>query len=333
MKQKSLELAKKNKNDEFYTLIEDIEKEVNNHKESLKDKIVYCNCDNIEKSQFYIYFLNNIIRLKIRSVYFTSIERHDVIEISIGENNEVIIRKKELNELGSFNSEGCLEILKKSDIVITNPPFSLFRNFIEVMENNNKKYLIIGSQNAIGYRDVFRLIENKKLRLGYTYPKEFITHEGSIKKFGNICWFTNLPVKKSGLIKSNNKQYKGNEDFYQKYDNYNAIDVSKLKDIPNDYNGVMGVPITFLMNFNEEEYRIVGINDGNYDHEIKPTKKYIKPIQVNQDGTETNGSKMNTRSMLEIKNLSKHDKAYYKAENSNKKFRSIYSRILIKKIK
>ena len=164
--------------------------------------------------------------------------------------------KDKLSGDGDFRNSECINILKEADIIITNPPFSLFRDFIEVIINNKKEFLIIGNQNAITCKEIFRLIKENKLWTGINQVKEFSKPDGTTQVFGNVCWFCNLDNKKrhENIILS--KRY--NEKDYIKYDNYNAINVNKLADIPLDYDGYMGVPITFISKYNPEQFDIIG---------------------------------------------------------------------------
>ena len=157
---------------------------------------------------------------------------------------------------GDFRSPECIEILKECDIVCTNPPFSLFREFVDTIMNHNKLCLIIGNQNAFVYKEIFPLMMNNKLCTGYNMVKQFNQPDGSIKKFGNICWFTNMKVNKCIEKLVLTKTY--NPIDYPKYENYEAIEVNRLVNIPKDYNGVMGVPITFIDKYNPEQFEILG---------------------------------------------------------------------------
>lgn len=181
--------------------------------------------------------------------------------------------------------------MKEADIVVTNPPFSIIRDYIAQLDEYNKKFIFIGPQNIITYKEVFPLIKDNKLWLGYTHPKEFITPNGT-QKFGNISWFTNLETKKRKEDLLLYKKYNAKD--YPKYDNYNAINVDKVKDIPMDYYGVMGVPITFLDSYNPNQFEIVGamtttkVEGDNYGYPyINGEKKYarilIKRKQNNAD--------------------------------------------------
>jgi len=173
----------------------------------------------------------------------------------LGENELV-----ELEGNGDFRSEECLALLDEADIVVTNPPFSLFRKYVAVLMEHEKKFIVIGSQNAITYKEIFPLLKDDDVWLGSTHPKEFIQRDGTVKKFGNICWFTNLDIKKRHEELILVKKYAGHEGEYPTYDNYDAIEVSKVADIPLDYDGVMGVPITFLDKYCPDQFEIIGIS-------------------------------------------------------------------------
>jgi hypothetical protein len=181
-----------------------------------------------------------------------------------------IITRTELQQNGDFRSPECIEILKESDMVITNPPFSLFREFVSQLMEYEKEFIIIGPMNAITYKEIFKLIKDNKMWLGYTHPKEFVTEENKhtlwenygknaiTVKFGNINWFTNLEISKRHEELILYKHYTPEE--YPHYDNYDAININRVADIPIDYSGVMGVPITLLDKYNPEQFEIIDIN-------------------------------------------------------------------------
>lgn len=264
-KNSNLHTAKKMKNDEFYTQLTDIEQELKYYKEHFRNKVVYCNCDDPIESNFFKYFSLNFEHLGLKKLITTGYKENGkgVVYIYEGDKNGnrmpdlEEIEVKELQGNGDFRSQECLEFLKESDIVVTNPPFSLFREYVAQLIEYGKQFLIIGSQNAITYKEIFPLIKDNKLWLGVNLVKEFIQPNGEIKKFGNICWFTNLDHKKRNYPLDLYMKY-SNED-YKKYDNYDAIEVSKTCEIPMDYEGVMGVPITFLDKYNPEQFEILGI--------------------------------------------------------------------------
>ena len=298
MANKNLHNAKESKNDEFYTQLKDIEKELSHYRHHFEDKVVFCNCDDPYESNFFKYFVLNFNTLKLKKLIATSYIASPVafkelpdkkgnasfedllkpykIEIDevYDQNNDGAINLQDVKEIlekaekggkmtkligdGDFRSSESKELLKHADIVVTNPPFSLFREYVAQLIEFDKKFLIIGSDNAITYKEIFPLIRDKKLWLGYNKVKEFIQRNGEIKKFGNIGWYTNLDIKKRHEEIVLVKKY--NPLDCPKYDNYDAIEVSKVKDIPKDYDGVMGVPITFLDKFNPEQFEILDLN-------------------------------------------------------------------------
>ena len=284
----NLGAAKRAKNDEFYTQLTDIEKELRHYRKHFKDATVLCNCDDPFESNFFKFFVLNFKRLGLKKLIATCYEGSAVAEYRDGKakpykavvttvhdttgdggvdmedvRNLFELGENELVELegnGDFRSEECLALLDEADIVVTNPPFSLFREYVAVLMEHQKKFIVIGSQNAITYKEIFPLLKDDAVWFGSTHPKEFMQRNGTVKKFGNICWFTNLDIKKRHEELILVKKYAGHEDEYPKYDNYDAIEVSKVVDIPLDYAGVMGVPITFLDKYNPEQFEIVGIS-------------------------------------------------------------------------
>lgn len=251
----NLHFALKNKNDEFYTLYEDIEKECNNYLSFFKHKKIYLICDNIE-SNFWKYFFNNFNILELTSLTATSLNK----KLFYTENGKDIISKI-LKGTGDFQTEEIQEILKEQDLIITNPPFSLFRKLVVLLEQYNKQYLLIGNENTFASTEIFPLIKDEKITTGYNKVKNFLTPEGKIQSFGNITWFTNLPIEKK--VKPIKLVKKYDENIYPKYDNFNAINVDKVTEIPMDYNGPIGVPITYLNKHNKEQFEILGLAAGN----------------------------------------------------------------------
>lgn len=260
MKTTNLQQAKKQKNDEFYTQLSDIEKEVKNYKKYFKDKVVYCNCDDPEWSNFFKYFTNAFEFLGLKKVITTHYEKDGEESYKLELDSQGKVIKTPLKGDGDFRSEECIEILKEADIVITNPPFSLFREYVGQLIEYDKKFLIIGNNNAITYKDTFQFIKNNQLWQGIT-PRgmNFILKNGDIKSV-NANWWTNLEHKKRNEKFILFKTYKENEYYYPKYDNCDAIEVSKTKEIPIDYEGVMGVPITFMDKYNPEQFLILGLD-------------------------------------------------------------------------
>jgi len=258
----NLHKARAVKNDEFYTQLSDIEKEVKNYKKYFKDKIVYCNCDDPEWSNFFKYFTNAFDFLGLKKVITTHYEKDGGKSYKLELDKQGQIIKTDLIGDGDFRSEECIEILKESDIVITNPPFSLFREYVAQLIEYDKKFLIIGSMNAITYKETFQFIKNNQLWLGINSVKEFVQPDGTIKKFGNICWYSNLEHKKRNEELLLFKTYKENEQDYPKYDNYEIINIDKIKEIPLDYEGVMGVPITIIDKFNPNQFELLGLSNS-----------------------------------------------------------------------
>lgn len=274
---RNLHAAKHNKNDEFYTQLTDIEKELRHYKEYFKNKTVLCNCDDPRVSNFFFYFSYCFEHLGLKKLITTCYKNNQTDIFSKHDKESAIYLKyegdkngnkvpdieeigiKELKGDGDFRSKECIELLKQADIIVTNPPFSLFRKYLAQLIEYDKKFLIIGNMNAVTYKDVFPLIQDNKMWLGCNSVKEFLTPEGQIQKFGNVIWFTNLPHKKRNEELILFKKYEGNEKEYPKYDNYNAIEVSKVTNIPIAYEGAMGVPITFLDKYNPEQFEIVGL--------------------------------------------------------------------------
>ena len=302
-KNKNLTQAKKAKNDEFFTLISDIEKELKNYKKYFEGKVVYCNCDDPEESNFWKFFELNFEEYKLKKLISTHYDAEKPtykLELSAdidgdGKITKGDIIKTPLKQNGDFRSEESINLLKESDIVVTNPPFSLFREYVAQLMKYKKKFLIIGNQNAITYKEIFPLIKDEKIWLGNRKmsPWEFQIPDSATewkridddgKKYatlGSVCWFTNLPVKrfdeKITLVKTYNQKD------YPKYDNYDAIEVVKVADIPKDYNGVMGVPITFLYSYNPKQFEIVGqmantnITETNFGYPfVNGKKKYAR---------------------------------------------------------
>lgn len=308
----NLARANREKNDEFYTRLTDIEKELRHYRKHFKGKTILCNCDDPFESNFFKYFVLNFNKLGLKKLiatcYATSsisnkelslskvlgndetkegrpykavvtkiydatgdggIDMLDVAELfKMGENELT-----ELKEDGDFRSEECLELLKEVDIVVTNPPFSLFREYVATLVEYDKKFIIIGNQNAITYKEIFPLLKDNIIWLGNNNPAPklfyvptLLEERKNIKKdengnlvatFGNICWFTNLDIKKRHEDLILIRKY--NEEDYPKYDNYDVINVNKVKDIPYDYEDIMGVPITFIDKYNPEQFEIIGI--------------------------------------------------------------------------
>ena len=300
----NLRNANKAKNDEFFTRLTDIEKELMHYKEMFVGKTIYCNCDNPVKSNFvqWFYMRFNILHLKrIIVTAFNSVgcglywdsdfATVDPKSIDISKEIEKDVRK--LNGDGDFRSEECIELLKQADIVVTNPPFSLFREYVAQLMEYDKKFIIVGNQNAITYKEIFPLIKDNKMWLGYgfaggagffinTHYTDYAaanSHKDGMIRVSGVVWYTNLDIKKHHEDLVLYKHY--TPELYPKYDNYDAINVDKTCDIPADYDGVMGVPITFLDKYNPKQFEILDAI-GRYSMIDGPTEqtkgKYLTNI-------------------------------------------------------
>jgi len=251
MKNKNLNDAKKAKNDEFYTQLTDIERECSHYKDLFRDKVIYCNCDDARESNFFKYFYMNFEFFGLKKLITTGYKAngHGVAYIYEGGDKVVDdeIQVVELEGDGDFRSEECIEFLKQSDIVVTNPPFSLYRKYVAQLMKYNKKFLIIGNYNAVTCKEIFPYIKNNKIWLGintsksmeFALPDSYTTFsriDNTGQKWATLCnvsWFTNLPHNKINKPLDLNKKYNPKE--YQQYDSYDAINVNKVADIPKDY--------------------------------------------------------------------------------------------------
>ena len=268
----NLRSAKAVKNDEFYTRYDDIESEVMKYRKQFCGKIVYLPCDDPaeKKSEFWSFFVNNFDAFGLKKLIATHNDENgkaykiwiDGDSTGDGYIDDGDALQEDLTGNGDFRSPECVEILKECDIVCTNPPFSLFRDFVDLLITNNVQFLIIGNQNAFTYKEVFKLIKNNKIWTGYNMVKKFYQPDGSIKEFGNVCWFTNMPTTKRVEELVLTKRYADNPGAYPYYDNYDAIEVSRVVNIPCDFDGVMGVPITFIDKYNPNQFEILG--DSRY---------------------------------------------------------------------
>ena len=324
-KNNNLHNAKRAKNDEFYTRLEDIEKEMCHYREHFRGKVIYCNCDDPKESNFFKFFSLQFEFLGLKKLISTGYKEngHGVAYIYEGDKNEnnlpddSEIRTYELQGNGDFRSEECIEFLKEADVVVTNPPFSLFREYVAQLIEYKKHFIIIGNQNAITYKEIFPLIKENKLWLGINYVKEFITplteienektqyiKEGKVyQKFGNICWFTNMEHDHRNRPLDLVQRF--DERYYNVYDNYPAINIDKVVDIPREkditltlskdvypkwknvygddcsivedngdsvkakiHNPIYGVPISFLDKYCPKQFRIVRFRKGLNDKDL-----------------------------------------------------------------
>lgn len=288
----NLHSAKSAKNDEFYTQLTDIEKELMHYKEFFNGKIVLCNCNDALHSNFAKYFSLNFEFLGLKKLICTAYKvdgEHGKVCIYEGDKNGNKVPDLDewetymLDGDGGFASEECIEFLKECDVVVTNPPFSLFREYVALLMQYNKKFLIIGNMNAITYKEIFPLIKENKMWLGATYfnggaayfygdaslydeskvvdPKHYYVKDGFLFwRVNGVRWFTNIDHNKRHEEIDLYKHYNAEE--YPKYDNYDAIEVSKVCEIPMDYDGVMGVPISFLDKYCPTQFEIVGATES-----------------------------------------------------------------------
>lgn len=258
-KNDNLHKALKNKNDEFYTLYQDIEKECSNYIQHFENKIIYLMCDT-EESQFWQYFLNNFKNFKLKELIATHLDlNNNSYKIYTADGNT--IKKDSLSENGDFRNQECINILKQSDIVITNPPFSFFRQIVKLILQYNKKFLLVGNENTFASTEIFPLIKDNQIWTGINKIKQFKQPDNSLKDFGNICWFTNLTINKDIPFIPLTKKY--SKETYPEYDNFQAINVDRVNLIPFDYDGIIGVPISYLNKYNPNQFKIVGLAAGN----------------------------------------------------------------------
>lgn len=299
---KLLQQAKKSKSDEFYTQLSDIESELKHYKNHFKDKVVYCNCDDARISNFFKYFADNFKELGLKKLIASCYQEQKIDlfnteesengfffeytgkegETSTPNSNDIIYFKGD----GDFRSPESIELLKQSDIVVTNPPFSLFRDYVAQLVKYDKKFLIIGNINAITYKEIFKLIKENRAWLGinlgrgvsgFIVPEHYELYgtEARIDSLGNrivspnnCLWLTNLDNFKRHEDIELTRKYFGHEDEFPKYDNYDGINVDKTEDIPFDYDGQIGVPITFLHKFNPDQFELIKFRKGNDDKDL-----------------------------------------------------------------
>jgi len=356
---RNLHKASQAKKDEFYTQLIDIEKELKHYKEQFRGKVVYCNCDDPFESNFFKYFAANFKALKLKKLITTSYVKSPIaggqlelfeveglkpsgkepfkIEIkevpdadgdgAINLDDVEYLLKHDKNTStplrgnGDFRSDECIKLLKQADIVVTNPPFSLFREYVAQLVEYNKKFLIIGNLNAITYKEIFKLVKKNKLWLGYNNgPKTYLVPDNyeqnnifvgadgkKYAKMGNTGWYTNLDISKRQESLILYRKYSSKE--YPKYDNYNAIEVSKVVEIPTNYYGIIGIPVTFLDKYNPTQFEILGITDRD------PGNNYRTKMYTREDSPKYND--LNRRAAIRI----------------NNDLKPVYARLLIKRKK
>lgn len=374
-----MDAAKKNKNDEFYTQLPDIEAELRHYRPHFKGRTVLCNCDDPFESNFFKYFAMNFRRLGLKKLIAscytgspiqgqelplfelegmsgseTEAKRPYKIEITeipdangdgavdlsdvehLLQNDANVLSVLEGN--GDFRSPECISLLDEADIVVTNPPFSLFREYVASLIEHEKKFLIIGNQNAITYKEIFPLIKANKMWLGFGFKRnmahfhtpyapysQWIEQEGEgVVRVAGVQWFTNLdlPKRHENLILVEKYDAERNPH----YDNYDAIEVSKTSDIPDDWTGVMGVPITFLNKYNPEQFEIIGIAKAPLG---SPSKTYPRQTQVSKNGARSEVSKLNDGPAIKLAKPPRGE-TYYIVDGEY--FVQRYARILIRRI-
>lgn len=366
--------ATKAKKDEFYTQLTDIEKEMRYYRAHFKGKTVFCNCDDPFESNFFKYFVLNFNKLGLKKLiatcYATSpianqqLTLFDVIggeEENRDKPYKAIVTKvydktgdggvdmfdvaelfksgeNELTELagdGDFRSKECLELLDEADIVVTNPPFSLFRDYVATLMEHKKKFIIIGNQNAITYKEIFPLLMNNEIWLGngfsgnvgfFSSPYDDIAassqHKEGFIRVSGVVWFTNLDIKKRHEELILVKRY--SPDIYLHYDNYDAINVNKTVEIPCDYSGVMGVPITFLDKYSPDQFEILGVTQSWCG---VASKIYPKQVQIDKNGKRSQVTKLNDGAAIKVE-VPPKGKTYYDVDGEL--FVKTYARVLVR---
>lgn len=319
MAKRNIDKAKEAKKDEFYTQLDDINNELKHYREHFRGKTVLCNCDDPRISNFFTYFAYNFEFLGLKKLITTCYKNQNVDLFSQNQSEQAVYliyegdkngnHTPDANEIGvmplkgdgDFRSKECIELLKEADIVVTNPPFSLFREYVAQLMEYDKEFLIIGNQNALSYKEIFPLIRDNKMWLGASIHsgdrKFWVPEDYELKAAGcgidatgrkfirvkGVRWFTNLDYKERHEDLILYKNY--TPDLYPKYENYDAINVNKTEDTPCDYEGIMGVPITFMDKYNPDQFEIIGLGIANLGLSIgvqpyKPEhKKYRKEIQ------------------------------------------------------
>ncbi|UQA80235.1 adenine-specific methyltransferase EcoRI family protein [Gardnerella vaginalis] len=366
--------ATKAKKDEFYTRLTDIEKEMRYYRAHFKGKTVFCNCDDPFESNFFKYFVLNFNKLGLKKLiatcYATSpianqqltlfdviggeeenrdkpykavvtkvydktgdggVDMFDVAELFKSGENELT----ELAGDGDFRSKECLELLDEADIVVTNPPFSLFRNYVAMLMEHKKKFIIIGNQNAITYKEIFPLLMNNEIWLGngfsgnvgfFSSPYDDIAassqHKEGLIRVSGVVWFTNLDIKKRHEELILVKRY--SPDIYLHYDNYDAINVNKTVEIPCDYSGVMGVPITFLDKYSPDQFEILGVTQSWCG---VASKIYPKQVQIDKNGKRSQVTKLNDGAAIKVE-VPPKGKTYYDVDGEL--FVKTYARVLVR---
>lgn len=379
MAREDLTNAKRAKKDEFYTMLDDIALELKHYKPYFKDKIVFCNCDDPYESNFFKYFALNFNSFGLKKLIATCFNGSpiagDELPLAfdmVDEEPKKIAYKVEISEVKDYNGDGavnlidvqyliqndknvlsllkgngdfrspeCIELMKEADIVVTNPPFSLFREFVGMLVKYQKQFLIIGNTNSLACKEIFGLFQKDQIRTGYTNFNVgmFFVVPDSFEKFHHIenghkvarvstsCWYTNLPVARHNEEIDLYKNYTPEE--YPKYDNYDAINVDSYRNIPCDYYGIMGVPITFLDKYNPNQFELLGSTQRGCHELVPDTRKYDDYWECKPNGEKTgsSGSKTNENGNL-LRNDGIHN---YFVNAEGRQIQSAYSRIFIRR--
>ena len=368
--------ANKAKKDEFYTQLSDIEKEMRYYRKHFKGKTVLCNCDDPFESNFFKYFVLNFNRLGLKKLIATcyagspianqQLSISDVLGTNTGKPYKAIVTtvydktgnggvdmfdvaelfksgENELVELagnGDFRSQECIALMDESDIIVTNPPFSLFRDYVAILMKHKKNFIIIGNVNAISYKEIFPLLMNNQMWIGasihsgdraFFVPDDYPLNASGCgvdengRKFirvKGVRWYTNLDISQRHEELIPVKKYTNTD--YPQYDNYDAIEVGSVADIPCNYSGIMGVPITFMDKYNPDQFEIIGLTQGWDDLH---SKRYGQQIQVSKTGKRSKVMKLNDGPSVEVFEVPK-DKTYYIVDDHI--YVKMYARILIR---
>ena len=271
---KNLQAARNTRNDEFFTRLSDIEAELPYYKEHFRGRTVYCNCDHPETSNFWRFFQAHFEDYGLKHLTAT-FKAPDAYQATIERRDGGAVRSRhQLAEGGDFQSPECVGLLQQADIVVTNPPFSLWREYAALLMEYQKRFLIIGPMNVITYKEVFPLLQGNRLWLGNTAVKSFLTPGGAVRKVGNVFWYTNLDCAKRHTPLPLYCRY--SPELYPKYVNYDAIEVGRIDKIPGDYTGAMGVPISFLTRYCPEQFEILGLSSTTAAHIPDDLPKHLK---------------------------------------------------------
>lgn len=347
---RSLGKAKINKNDEYYTSLSTIEDEIDKYKKHFEGKVVYCNCDSPIESNFSRFFVNNFKRLRLKSLIISCYEEKEESLFTVeGEHRQALWaeytgkhieneanfwQSLKINKFvgdGDFRSRESIDLLKKADIVVTNPPFSLFREFVSQLIERDKEFLILGTMNAITYKEFFPLLVDNKVWPGpdfrstveFEVPKEYpfnksprVGEDGRhYMSVQGITWWTNLDYPKRHEELKLDSLYIGSERFYPTYENFNGINVDKVARIPKDYYGIMGVPISYIGKHNPNQFEIIGLGTGSLGTEI---------------GVSSNISEETHKSLLKENPAYRRGNLCYRDDQS--KLKIPYARVLIRRV-